>query len=94
MIVGLCRVELRVPMSQSLKNKRGVLKSMINRIKNRFNVSISEVAKHDDLKLASLGIVTVSCDRIYVEKLLNKVLDYIESNYIEVQLLDESIEFI
>jgi len=94
MIVGLSTIELRFPMSHSLKNKRGVLKSIINRIKNRFNVSIAEIANHDDWKLATVGIVTISNDTIYVQQLLNKVIEYIEDNYLDVHLFNYTIEFL
>ncbi|OCL27364.1 hypothetical protein U472_07855 [Orenia metallireducens] len=94
MIVGFCTIELRIPMSHSLKNKRGILKSIINRIKNRFNVSIAEVANHDDWKLATVGIVTISNDTVYIQQLLNKVIEYIENNYLDVQLFNHIIEFL
>ncbi len=80
MITGTCRIELYIKDSQSLKDKRRVLKSMKTLIHNKFNVSVSEVDHQDSRKYAVLGIAAVSTDKLTVEKLLNKTKSFIESN--------------
>ncbi len=80
MITGTCRIELYIKDSQSLKDKRRVLKSIKTLIHNKFNVSISEVDFQDSRKYAVLGIAAVSTDKITIEKLLNKISNYIDSN--------------
>ena len=80
MITGTCRIELYIKDSQSLKDKRRILKSMKTLIHNKFNVSISEVDHQDSRKYAAIGIAAVSTDKLTVEKLLNKTKSYIESN--------------
>ncbi len=80
MITGTCRIELYIKDSQSLKDKRRILKSMKTLIHNKFNVSISEVDHQDSRKYAVLGIAVVSTDKKIVEKLLNQTKSFIESN--------------
>ncbi|MCK4523453.1 DUF503 domain-containing protein [candidate division WOR-3 bacterium] len=80
MITGTCRIELYIKDSQSLKDKRRILKSMKTLIHNKFNVSISEVDHQDSRKYAVLGIAAVSTDKLTVEKLLKRTKSYIESN--------------
>jgi uncharacterized protein YlxP (DUF503 family) len=56
MVVGLCTIELHLPGSQSLKAKRQVLLSLKDRLREKFNVSVAEVAEHDRWQKAVLGI--------------------------------------
>ena len=92
-MIGSCTVEVRIPMSNSLKHKRGIIKSMTEKLKNQFNVAVSEIDKNDNLKLATIGIVTISNDSKYIDQLLGKVVKFIE-DFRELQLVDYSIEFI
>lgn len=92
-MIGCCTVEIRIPMSNSLKDKRGVIKSMTERLRNQFNIAVAEIDKNDNLKLATIGLVTISNDSRYIDQLLSKVVKFIE-DFREVQLVDYSIEFI
>ncbi len=60
MFVGALRLELYLPQCRSLKEKRQVLKSIIDRTRSRFNVAVAEVDKHDLWQLSSLGVTCVS----------------------------------
>ncbi|MCK8825677.1 DUF503 domain-containing protein [Fuchsiella alkaliacetigena] len=93
MVIGLCTVELRVPMSNSLKHKRGVIKSLIAKLKNRFNISVAEIEQNDNLKLATIGIVTISNQRQQVERSLEKVVRFIE-DFNDIYLLKDTMELI
>ena len=66
MVVGLLTVELHVPGSQSLKDKRMVLRRVKDRLK-KFNVAVSEVDHHDLWQRAALAVVTVSTDQAHAE---------------------------
>ena len=68
MIVGICTLELHIPAAQSLKEKRGVVKSLKKRIQNRFNVSIAEVGGQDKWQVATLGMATVSTDAKVIDQ--------------------------
>jgi uncharacterized protein YlxP (DUF503 family) len=71
-----------------------VLKSVIRRIRNEFNVSISEVDHQDVWRSAVLGVVTVSNDRAYAHGLLTGVVNWIERNRLDADLVDYQIEML
>ncbi len=77
MVVALLTVELYVPGSQSLKDKRMVLRRVKDRIK-KFNVSVSEVEHQDLWQRASLAVVAVSTEQSHVDRELAAVADEIE----------------
>lgn len=77
MVVGLLTVELHVPGSQSLKDKRMVLRRVKDRLK-KFNVSVSEVDHQDLWQRAALAVVAVSTDQSHVDRELSAVADEIE----------------
>ncbi len=60
MIVGTCRLQLRLPANGSLKGKRQTVQSIVAHIRKDFNVAVAEVDTQDSWQLATLGIVTVS----------------------------------
>jgi uncharacterized protein YlxP (DUF503 family) len=94
MNVGVCRISLRLPENQSLKGKRQVLKSIITRIGNQFNVSVAEVDDHDLWQLATIGICCVSNDKRYTNQVLSKVVDFIAGSRFEVEILSHEIEIL
>ena len=77
MIVALLSLELYLPMSQSLKDKRMVLRRLKDRL-GAFNVAVAEVAHQDLWQRAGLGIVTVASSDDMVEKTMTAVMDEIE----------------
>jgi len=93
MMVGTCRVELRIPENASLKGKRRVLKSIKDRVQGKFNVSIAEVDRIDEWQRATLGIACVSNDSRLVDETLSKVVNVIETCH-EAQILDYEIELV
>jgi uncharacterized protein YlxP (DUF503 family) len=79
MIVGVMTVELYLGDANSLKEKRRIVKSLIERIKNRFNVSVSEVAQQDLWQRSTFGISIVSSDQAFVHKVFAAVIKFIEA---------------
>jgi uncharacterized protein len=77
MVVGLLTVELHVPGSHSLKDKRMVIRRVKDRIR-KFNVAVSEVEHHDLWQRAGLAVVTVSTDQVHADRELAAVADEIE----------------
>jgi hypothetical protein len=77
MIVGVLQVELTIPSAHSLKAKRQVLRSLKDRIRNNFNVSVAEVAENDQWQSAGLAVVVASNDKRFANKVLSKVVDFI-----------------
>ncbi len=92
MVVGVCTLELEIPASHSLKDKRHVVKSLTARVRQAFNVSIAEVDSLDAWQRATLGIVCVSGDANYARGLLEKVIDNLERYRMDAVIADYSIE--
>jgi uncharacterized protein YlxP (DUF503 family) len=94
MNLGVCRIKIRLPENQSLKDKRKVLKSVISRVRNSYNVAIAEVDDQDTWQLATLGIACVSNDAQQNNKVLSKVVDFISQSRLDIEILDYEIEII
>ncbi len=86
MIVGTCQIELIIFESNSLKEKRHVIKSIIERIKSRFNVSVAEVDYLDLWNRSLIGVSVVSNSKLVCESAINKIIDFIDN--------DERVEII
>ncbi len=80
MVVGLLQVELTIPSADSLKAKRMVLRSLKDRIRKNFNVSIAEVEDNDQWQSAVLAVALVSNDKRFANQVLSKVVDFIEGS--------------
>ena len=94
MNVGICKVKLRLPENSSLKGKRQVVKSIITRTQNKFNVSIAEVDDNDLWQLATIGICCVSNDQRHTNEVLSRVVNFIRDSRFEAELLDYEIEIL
>lgn len=79
MIVGLCTIELYIPGGHSLKDKRQVLLSLKDRLRDRFNVSVAEVGDQGLWQKAILGIACVSNEGAYVNQVLDQAVNLIRS---------------
>lgn len=81
MNIGLLYVELFLPGCNSLKEKRMIVKSLKDRVKNKFNVSIAEVEYQDKWQRAGIAVVTVSESRKYTDETLNKVFRFFDEGF-------------
>ncbi len=79
MIVGLCTIELYIPDSHSLKAKRQVLRSLKQRLRDKFNVSVAEVGEQDLWQKALLGIACVANESAYVNQVLDQAVNLVRS---------------
>ena len=93
MTVGLLQLELLIPASRSLKGKRRVLKSIKDRARSKFNISIAEIDDHDVWNKAVLAACCVSNDVRHCNETVSKVVNFIESNH-ESELHDYHIEML
>ncbi len=82
MVVGSLKIELRLTDNRSLKGKRKVVRSMVDKVKSRFNVSIAEVGSNDKWQKIELGISAVGNDRRHIDSSLNHILSFLESLYL------------
>lgn len=94
MIVGVCKIKLRIPENMSLKGKRSVVKSIIAQLKNKFNVSVAEVDDQQLWQIATLGVCSVSNDSRYANEVLSKVMNFITDGRFDIEILDCEIEII
>ncbi|NLO89130.1 MAG: DUF503 domain-containing protein [Clostridia bacterium] len=92
-VLGVCTVEVHIPCSNSLKNKRGILKSIIQRMRNKFNVSVCELEKQDLWQMAVLGIACISTDKNVLYRTFNEIEKFIE-NFGEVRITKVNLEII
>ena len=91
MVVGTLRIEFRLRDNRSLKGKRKVVKSIVDRVKSRFNVAIAEVGANEKWQKIELGISTIGNDRRHIDSSLNHVLGFIESLYL-AEIVDVDLE--
>lgn len=94
MNVGICKVKIHLPENHSLKGKRHVVKSIITRVGNQFNVSVAEVDDQDKWQLATLGICCVSNDQRFTNEVLSKVVNFIGDGHFDIEMLDYEIEIL
>ncbi|GAV22123.1 DUF503 domain-containing protein [Carboxydothermus pertinax] len=80
MIIGVLTLELYIPQSQSLKEKRMVLKSITEKIKYHYNVSIAEVGNQNLWQRSTLALAAVSLKKDDLEKVFGKIENLIEQN--------------
>ena len=93
MIIGTCTVTLRIPWASSLKEKRMVIKSLMDRMKNKFNISVAEVDEQDNHKTAVIGFACVTNETAHANSIIDKVLNFIEDNT-EAEIEDEFREIL
>ncbi len=93
MHIGVCTFRLRIPESHSLKAKRRVVKSLIARLKNRFNIAIAEVDALDAHRTAVVAAVSVSKDSAHLHSVISHVIAFVEAN-VDAELVDYETEFL
>jgi uncharacterized protein YlxP (DUF503 family) len=93
MVVGVGTITLRLHDCRSLKAKRKVVKSMLNQIHNRFNVSVAEVDANDVYQRAVLGVALVGNSGPVVNSKLDKIFNLAEALHM-AEILDTEMEII
>lgn len=91
MVIGALRLKLVVFESRSLKDKRRVVKSLKERLANRFHVSVAEIGSLDHRQQAELGVALVANEGAFVESALDKMVDYVRLDT-SASLVDYEIE--
>ena len=80
MRIGTLKVRLYAPWVHSLKEKRMVVKSLLAKLTNRFNVSAAEVEEQDILQTAVIGIACVADSSAFLDSVMDKLIDFMESS--------------
>ena len=93
MYIGVLRIELHLGESSFLKQKRGILKRLKGRLRNKFNISVAEVEEMDKWQKAVLGLVTISNDKKHLSSSLDGIVDFIEREN-RLRLVDYTTEIL
>jgi hypothetical protein len=91
MVIGALWLNIYIPSSDSLKDKRAALRGFKQRVKNNFNVSVSEVGELNKWQKAEIGVAAVGKDRKYINGLLDKIVNFC-SEFRDIRLLDYNME--
>jgi len=94
MIIGVCTIELHLPGLGSLKQKRSVLKPMLARLHNTFEVSAAEIDRQDVWQSAVIAVALVTNSTPHAQEVLNRVLQWIETHYPNVYIVNQRIEIL
>ena len=77
--------------SFALKEKRGIIRSIQHRARNRFNVASAEIDRQDNPRVAVLGFVTVSSDKVIARSLLERLEDWVYESWPDVAITGSDI---
>lgn len=91
--VGVLKIDFHISDSMSLKGKRVVLRHIKDKIRGKFNVSISEVDNHDKWQAATIGVSCISNDKKHIDSTLNKIRDFFEKER-SIVVTDYQLEII
>jgi uncharacterized protein YlxP (DUF503 family) len=94
MAIGLLTIQIDIPGSQSLKDKRHRLKPLMTRLHREFNIAVSEIDHNDAWQSAVIACVTVSNSPKYCQGTLQKVVTWVERFWPDVTVIDDRIEII
>ncbi|KPB04404.1 MULTISPECIES: DUF503 domain-containing protein [unclassified Bacillus (in: firmicutes)] len=92
-MIGYIECDCMIYDAQSLKEKRAVLQRVMTRLKQKFNISISEIDHQDVWQRTKIGIVSISSSKSITEKELQKVLDYLDS-FPEIERAETSLDWL
>lgn len=92
MIIGACTLHLYLPGVLSLKEKRHIVKPLLNQLRRKFELAVAEVGNHDTWQTADVAIVTVSNETGHVYAVLEKAVHWVEDEYRQVEVLDWDVE--
>jgi uncharacterized protein YlxP (DUF503 family) len=79
MVVGVVRLTLHIPENNSLKGKRRVIKQIVEKTRNRFDIALAETGMSDSHRQAEIGLACVGNDRRVINSVLDRAINYIDS---------------
>jgi hypothetical protein len=91
-VVGLCVLNLTLPGSRSLKEKRRRIKSIKDRVQNKFSLSIAEVNQDDNWQITQLAIAGVASEKAYLQRIIAQAVKLVETEP-EIIITDYRIDF-
>lgn len=94
MVIGSLVIDLHLPTAASLKDKRSVVKSVLQRLRNEFNVSTAEVGNQELWQSAQIGVACAASDRRYAREQLDAVVEWVYNNRLDVVVSNVEIELL
>ena len=92
MSLGVLTIEIEIPGCYSLKEKRSRLKPLIARLHREFNISVAEIDHHDVWNSTVIGCALISNSHKHTQRVLQKVITWIETYWPDVTVIDDQIE--
>ena len=92
--IGVCHLSLLLPGVQSLKGKRQISRSLTSRIRNQFNVAVSEISDQDLWQRLTLGVCCISNEPNHANQVLSSVVSFVQTERRDLELLDYGTEII
>lgn len=93
MVIGVAKITLHMHGSRSLKDKRQAVKSIIEKTRARFNVSVAEVGDNDLWQSAVIGVCAVGNDGAFINSVIDKTLDFVDGLHL-AEVAGHTIEII
>ncbi|GAB4248621.1 DUF503 domain-containing protein [Deferrisoma sp.] len=93
MVIGVARFDLYIPEARSLKEKRSVVRRVVDRVRNQFPVSVAEVDSLDLHQRATIGFAVVSGSAEVADRVVEGVLRFVEDQHL-AQILSVDREFV
>jgi uncharacterized protein YlxP (DUF503 family) len=91
MIIAAARITLMIPENASLKGKRRVVKSLIEKVRHKFDAAIAEVGDNDLWQKAKIGVALVGNDRQLLEARLQQIMKFMENQHL-AEIIDSQVE--
>jgi len=91
MIVARIAIVLRLASAASLKDKRSVVKSLRERLRQRFNVAVAEVGAHDDWRRAELGLALVAADGVQLDREIDRITHFLDDD-VRFEMIEREVE--
>ena len=93
MKIGLLRIHFHIAEAQSLKQKRQVMRSIKDRLRNQFNVAVAEIGSNDLWQIGELAVVTVANEHRFVDSMLQKINNFFEEQ-LPIRVIEGRIEIL
>jgi uncharacterized protein YlxP (DUF503 family) len=91
MIIAAARITLMIPENASLKGKRRVVKSLVEKVRHKFDAAIAEVGDNDLWQKAKIGVALVGNDRQLLEARLQQIMKFMENQHL-AEIVDSQVE--
>lgn len=93
MVAALARLTLLIHDNASLKGKRKVVKSLMEKVRHRFEVAVAEVADHDLWQKAAIGVALVGNDATLLQARLEQIVNFMEAQHV-AEIVDSHVELV